>query len=69
MYQLKKFLFIVLLLSAFAGQAQPELAPERGFVSSQPAVNWEDALISGNGRFGALVYGQATEPAAKATGN
>jgi alpha-L-fucosidase 2 len=29
--------------------------PERGFVSSRPAENWEQALISGNGTIGALV--------------
>ena len=38
--------------------AMDAAAPERGFVSSQPAANWENALISGNGKFGALVYGQ-----------
>lgn len=32
-------------------------SPERGLVSSQPAHAWEQALISGNGRMGALVYG------------
>ena len=31
--------------------------PSRGFVSSQPADHWEHALVSGNGRYGALVYG------------
>jgi alpha-L-fucosidase 2 len=30
-------------------------APYRGFVSSRPAENWEQALISGNGTIGALV--------------
>ncbi|NIM05170.1 MAG: hypothetical protein GTN65_06040, partial [Armatimonadetes bacterium] len=29
--------------------------PVRGFVSSRPAENWEEALISGNGKIGALV--------------
>jgi hypothetical protein len=29
--------------------------PERGFVSTRPARNWEHALISGNGKIGALV--------------
>ena len=38
--------------------AEPRPAPERGFVSSQPAANWENALVSGNGKFGALVFGQ-----------
>ena len=43
--------------SAASPVGQPA-APDRGFVSSQPATNWENALISGNGKFGALVYGQ-----------
>lgn len=34
------------------------IVPERGFVSSQPAQTWDNALVSGNGKFGALVYGQ-----------
>jgi hypothetical protein len=29
--------------------------PERGFVSTRPAENWEEALISGNGTIGVLV--------------
>ena len=37
----------------------PEVTgPLRGFVSSQPATHWENALVSGNGKIGALVYGQ-----------
>ena len=32
--------------------------PERGFVSRHAAASWEQALISGNGKYGALVYGQ-----------
>jgi hypothetical protein len=34
------------------------LPPERGFVSEQPGQTWEQALISGNGRYGAMVLGQ-----------
>ena len=41
--------------------AAPWTAPERGFVSSRAATNWESALISGNGKFGALVYGQPND--------
>lgn len=33
----------------------PLKSPERGFVSSMPADTWEHALISGNGKYGALV--------------
>lgn len=36
----------------------PWVPPERGLVSSQAATSWEQALISGNGKYGALVYGQ-----------
>jgi hypothetical protein len=31
--------------------------PEKGFVSSQPAARWEEAMITGNGTMGALVMG------------
>jgi hypothetical protein len=54
----------VLLALGFgtAGLAGPpvdgERGPERGFVSSVPALDWERALISGNGTLGALVFGQ-----------
>ena len=33
-------------------------APERGFVSMQPATTWEEGLISGNGTIGANVFGR-----------
>lgn len=32
--------------------------PFDGFTSSRPASHWEEALISGNGTYGALVFGQ-----------
>jgi len=38
-------------------------APERGFVSMRPAENWEEALISGNGKIGALVMSEPLEEA------
>jgi hypothetical protein len=49
--------WIILIL---CGTALPVLAepPSRGFVSSQPATNWEYALTCGNGKYGALVFGQ-----------
>ena len=31
--------------------------PERGFISSQPAENWQHGLLTGNGTTGALVMG------------
>ncbi len=49
-------LLVFLCLSATFSLAAA--VPERGFISSQPAKNWDNALISGNGKYGALVYGQ-----------
>ena len=37
---------------------QLALYPARGFTSWQPAENWEQSLLSGNGTLGALVTGQ-----------
>jgi alpha-L-fucosidase 2 len=31
--------------------------PERGSVSQHPAMRWEDAFVSGNGRMGAMLFG------------
>jgi alpha-L-fucosidase 2 len=31
--------------------------PERGFISKAPATKWEQALVSGNGTHGAMVFG------------
>lgn len=50
----------LLLLSSIACKEQPAKFnfPERGFLSTEPATDWEHALVSGNGKFGALVFGQ-----------
>jgi len=45
----------------FAQQAKTSSSPERGFVSSKPANHWEQALVSGNGKYGALVLGQPVD--------
>ena len=37
-----------------SGQAAP---PQRGFISRLPADNWEQALVTGNGKLGAMVFG------------
>ncbi|MEI6143589.1 MAG: glycoside hydrolase N-terminal domain-containing protein, partial [Mariniphaga sp.] len=45
----------------FNANAQPTSTnsfPERGFVSLKPATYWEQALGCGNGKYGALVFGQ-----------
>lgn len=33
-------------------------SPDKGFVSTRAATYWENALLSGNGKYGALVFGQ-----------
>jgi hypothetical protein len=35
--------------------------PERGVASTEPAKRWEFALVSGNGRLGAMVFGHPTK--------
>lgn len=40
------------------GETSPLAAPKRGFLSRKPATIWEESLISGNGRMGALVMSQ-----------
>ena len=53
---LPAFVIAVLGIAGIAVRAAP--APQRGFVSSKPAETWEHALMSGNGKFGALVMSQ-----------
>ena len=31
--------------------------PEHGSISKRPALRWEDAFVSGNGRMGAMLFG------------
>jgi hypothetical protein len=49
------FGFIIGTVVCSSALANEIIQPERGFVSSRPAKNWEHALISGNGKIGALV--------------
>lgn len=49
---------LLLNINLFSQQVIISSSPERGFVSSKPATYWEQALVSGNGRYGALVFGQ-----------
>lgn len=45
-----------------AGTSLPTLpVPDRGFISLRPAAIWEEALITGNGKMGALVMSQALD--------
>ncbi len=50
--------FLILNSQLVAQLPANVVSPERGFVSITPAQNWEHALVSGNGKFGALVFGQ-----------
>ncbi|MHC4500943.1 MAG: glycoside hydrolase N-terminal domain-containing protein [Planctomycetota bacterium] len=49
------FGFVIGSVVCSAGFGMEVAQPERGFVSTRPARNWEHALISGNGKIGALV--------------
>ena len=55
MTRLMLFGFIIGMVVCSAGYGAQIIHPERGFVSTKPARNWEHALISGNGTIGALV--------------
>ena len=59
---LKYFAFIFLLISQVACMKSEKnddifLQPERGFISSQPAENWQHGLLTGNGTTGAIIRG------------
>lgn len=61
---MKPIILVWLAALAALGQAQSSQVlplPERGFLSTQPANRWDDALISGNGVMGAMVYGQPSQ--------
>jgi hypothetical protein len=55
--------FAVLVLASGSARAQSDSerglfrTPARGFVSSEPAVNWQHGLLTGNGELGAIVPG------------
>jgi hypothetical protein len=50
--------FVFFIQQTFAQQTKTISFPERGFVSLKAATHWEQALVSGNGKYGALVFGQ-----------
>ena len=49
------FGFIIGTVVCSSALAHEIIQPQRGFVSTRAAENWEEALISGNGNIGALV--------------
>ena len=50
-------LAIILTFTVFDVSGQSFQKPEKGFVSWKPAPTWEDALLSGNGTMGTMVFG------------
>ncbi len=49
---------VLLLLTSYSlASAQEEYKGQKGMYSIRPAERWEDALISGNGTMGIMVYG------------
>lgn len=58
MARTKFFGFIIWAVVCSSGLAMEVRQPERGFVSTRPAKNWQQALISGNGTIGALVMSE-----------
>ena len=48
--------YVSICMLATAAQS----APEHGSISRVPAKRWEDAFVTGNGRMGALIYGNPT---------
>ena len=59
-------LFSILGFGAFLtgqtpGISTQSLIPKRGVSSSVPAVRWDYGFLTGNGRIGAVVYGQPVE--------
>jgi hypothetical protein len=52
------FLAAIMPMALHANPPLVAAVPERGFISARPAQTWENALISGNGKLGALVYGR-----------
>ncbi|GAA3576081.1 glycosyl hydrolase family 95 catalytic domain-containing protein [Snuella lapsa] len=53
----KTYLLIVLLASCQSGK-EPQKTTNKSIYSTHPAEKWEDALISGNGKMGIMVFGQ-----------
>ncbi len=51
----------VSLLTIMNSTASSLPVPERGFVSSRPAKNWEEGLITGNGTLGLNAYSRPNE--------
>ncbi len=54
---MKKIIIILLCFFAWQSHSQNNIIPRHGSYESAPGEKWEDAFVSGNGRMGALFYG------------
>jgi hypothetical protein len=59
-------LFLISILHVFlavgtTAQSKKLPAPERGFISAEPAKTWEEGLISGNGTIGVNIFSRPLE--------
>lgn len=50
----------ILVLALAAGTVAGGVSPERGAASDKPASRWEEAFVTGNGRMGAMLFGNPT---------
>ena len=62
-FLLRYFLLPTMLFSQIACITQDKHTdffahPERGFISNQPAENWQHGLLTGNGTIGAIIMGK-----------
>lgn len=53
------FFFLISLIYFYGGTTNAQ--PNKGMYSTQPAEHWQEALISGNGIQGIMVFGNPTE--------
>ena len=50
---------LILFISSCADREPIQInkSPERGFTSNRPAKIWQEALVTGNGKMGAMITG------------
>ena len=55
---MRTLITFLLLIYLLPGKAQSVFIPRHGAYETTPAEKWEDAFVSGNGRMGAMLFGQ-----------
>jgi len=60
-FEVIRLLTTMLILGCGTVSGAEECSPERGVASSVPASRWDYGFLTGNGRIGAVVYGQPTK--------